>query len=1119
VGAPDTDSFLAQLQDTGKVEVVHTGEVSFGPEPRRGAAAPPEPLTAGAVVVEAETAPDELHVLMVRHASGAITFHFAADVAQPAGRRGTRQSATKTIRFSVPVTPEATAEEGTRRGFVTSILKTALLKITGKLADLAMPALSKLWEKAAWGARAQGWKLATQSALQSGELPVLKDFSKVSHDPSKPNLLLIHGTFSNALDAYKHIADTKGSNGRTLLDSVADLYEDRIFAFDHFSVSKTPRQNAQDLLDALPDGSYVFDVVTHSRGGLVLRHLTELGKDFGPAASKVKVRRVALVASPNEGTPLATPARFDTFVSWISNILDLFPDNPFTDGIAFVSDAIGWLAHRVGGSIPGLAAMDGHGQEITALENSARPAGVEYSALVSNYLPEQNLLKRMADVGVSVFFGSANDLVVPSAGGWKTTSPVPVSRIACYGNGGNLAQPAGSPVSHVSFFNRPATIDFLRHALRGESQGLNAVDPAKPLPFLLRRAALAAPVSELPLPAPAPPPASVPPPAPSVAAPFTRSTFTNETFYLSVVDVQQVETGKRSSTPPEWAILIATFRNARVVEKMSLKHGEAGERFRQIIGTAISIRNYIDGSPKTTELPHGDRLVALGTTLFETLFPGDIRRLYDVARAEQINQRINLIFTSQVSWLADLPLEFVYDPARKSFLATSEVNFTRNVVTAVPADLLPLYARALRILVVVAQPLGLAHLSVAEEEEVIVSGFQTLIDAGLVTVEVLSDATPMLLHRNLENNEYDILHFIGHGEYDRANDIGCLVFETESGGMQRVDSAVLQQIVCRRKIRLVFLNACETGTGGRAEFNSGVAPALVQAGVPAVIGNQYSVLDVSATAFARHLYWSLGQGHSIGDAAREARVAVNYLITGEAIDWAVPVVFARDPAEKLCERRGEPKTLLEHKAEEQRAIRRSGNGKRLRVALWDVQRVIPNLDEIARRLTEVQDRFTFEAVAIPAPLGTWRRVATGDTAYLKAEQVVKRIADKPAELGVDKLFAFTNLPMADATTTDLYAWDEDPDEKISLFSFHAFLDQLDPPRLTIERMVANAVAGFLASIADGAHDIGPKNCPMFYNPDREVQWVAGPLHFCKPDEKRIGPAIREAVKALLRVYA
>ncbi len=643
------------------------------------------------------------------------------------------------------------------------------------------------------------------------------------------------------------------------------------------------------------------------------------------------------------------------------------------------------------------------------------------------------------------------------------------------------------------------------------------MDPAAPLPFQLRRGAIAGvqtAVAAIPAPAPLELPASITP-SPAI---YTRTESTNEIFHLSVVDVKQVDKGQKSATPPDWAILIATFRNARVVEKMPLKYDAAGRRFQQIITTERQIRAYIDGSPTQKELPHGDELVGLGSALFETLFPGDIRRLYDVARAEQINQRINLIFTSQVEWLADLPLEFTYDPTRKTFLATSEVNFTRNVITAVPADLLPLQPRALRILVVVAQPLGLAHLSVDEEKQVILSGFQPLIDAGLVTVEVLIGATPALLHRNLENNECDILHFIGHGEYDREKDIGCLVFETESGGIQKVDSSVLQQIICRRRIRLVFLNACESGTGGRADFNKGVAPALVQAGVPAVIGNQYSVLDVSATAFASHLYWSLGQGHTIGDAAREARVAVNYLITGEAIDWAVPVLFARDPSERICTPRERSTTLLEHKVEQQRTARRARGGERIRVALWDVQRVIPHLDQIAERLTDAQKAFEFEAVSIPAPLGTWRREAEGSKAFMKAEKVLKRIREKPTELGVDRLIAFTNLPMADSNTTDLYAWDDDPEEKISLFSTYNFLNELDPPRLSIERLVANAAAGFLSSIAEGAHDGGPKDCPMYFNDERNVQWVAGPLHFCQPDQKRIKSSIRDAVNALLRVY-
>ena len=47
----------------------------------------------------------------------------------------------------------------------------------------------------------------------------------------------------------------------------------------------------------------------------------------------------------------------------------------------------------------------------------------------------------------------------------------------------------------------------------------------------------------------------------------------------------------------------------------------------------------------------------------------------------------------------------------------------------------------MRILVVVAQPLGLSKLSVEEEADVIRSGFRRLLDANLAQVQLLLEAT------------------------------------------------------------------------------------------------------------------------------------------------------------------------------------------------------------------------------------------------------------------------------------------------------------------------------------------------------------------------------------------
>jgi CHAT domain-containing protein len=78
-----------------------------------------------------------------------------------------------------------------------------------------------------------------------------------------------------------------------------------------------------------------------------------------------------------------------------------------------------------------------------------------------------------------------------------------------------------------------------------------------------------------------------------------------------------------------------------------------------------------------------------------------------------------------------------------------------------------------------------------------------------------------------------------------------------------------------------------------------VAQALVAAGLPAVVANQYAVEDAAATTFARELYTQLATGSPLGDAAREARVAVGRERGNLSLDWAVPVVFARDPREPL----------------------------------------------------------------------------------------------------------------------------------------------------------------------------------------------------------------------------
>jgi hypothetical protein len=347
------------------------------------------------------------------------------------------------------------------------------------------------------------------------------------------------------------------------------------------------------------------------------------------------------------------------------------------------------------------------------------------------------------------------------------------------------------------------------------------------------------------------------------------------------------------------AVVLASFRSARLLAPLPRRGGAAGERWRRIISGHERILAAFGGRATARPLPRGRELRELGRDLFDTLLPGEIRRLYDTARSRRGGGPLDLVFTSMLDWVADKPWELAFDEQRQEFLATSAVNFVRNAYTAVPADSVARRRGRLRVLVVAPRPRGLEPLGGELEVRGLERAFQPLAAAGRAQVERLPRATAAALQRRLAKGGVDVLHYVGHGEHDPVGREGLLLLEDERGEPSPLGAEPLRQLLCGRGLSLVFLNACESGRGGRSDWIRGAAPALVAGGVPAVVANQYAVLDSAATLFARELYHELAGGRAIGDAAREARVAVAREHGTARFDWAVPVVFARDPREPL----------------------------------------------------------------------------------------------------------------------------------------------------------------------------------------------------------------------------
>jgi CHAT domain len=217
------------------------------------------------------------------------------------------------------------------------------------------------------------------------------------------------------------------------------------------------------------------------------------------------------------------------------------------------------------------------------------------------------------------------------------------------------------------------------------------------------------------------------------------------------------------------------------------------------------------------------------------------------------------------------PTKFCYDRARGEFLATANTQFVRSVITGEPSEPIVPRPGPLRILLAATQPIGLGRLSVEQEGEILRRGFEPLVNEGLATVDLLPRATPTLLHEQLATGQHNVLHFVGACAFDHVKNESALLFESNTGVAFSIGERTLLAMLISHGLDLLFFSAYQGASRGPSEFNHGLAQSLLARGIPALVANQYGVLDASATSFAQQFYRLLGQGLSIGDSRQGRR--------------------------------------------------------------------------------------------------------------------------------------------------------------------------------------------------------------------------------------------------------
>jgi len=260
--------------------------------------------------------------------------------------------------------------------------------------------------------------------------------------------LFIHGTFSQAHTAF-------GALPATFLEQLHHHYQGRVFALDHPTVSVDPVQNAAWLVGQLATNlPYEFDVICHSRGGLVTRVLAEQQALLPLKERQLVIGRVVFVASPNDGTPLVETDHMGELVDTYTNILSFLPDNLFTDSLEVIIALVKQLSMATLAGLDGLQAMRKDGEFFSRLVSGAsKHEG--YHAIAADFDPIDPSLKQfIADRLADRVFAERNDLVVPTESVFRANGtpsfPIPQST--------RLVLSGTNSVHHGGFFNHPNTL-------------------------------------------------------------------------------------------------------------------------------------------------------------------------------------------------------------------------------------------------------------------------------------------------------------------------------------------------------------------------------------------------------------------------------------------------------------------------------------------------------------------------------------------------------------------------------------------------------------------------------------------------------------------------------------
>ena len=312
-----------------------------------------------------------------------------------------------------------------------------------------------------------------------------------------------------------------------------------------------------------------------------------------------------------------------------------------------------------------------------------------------------------------------------------------------------------------------------------------------------------------------------------------------------------------------------------------------------------------------------DTLDQWGKGAFTSLFQGKARDWYQEARKG--NEKLSALtfkIASDDPRVLSWPWEALQDPEGTMLAHTCRIE--RQLNTRHDPQPLPynLPTDSINILLVIARPYGDDDVGfhVLARPLVALAVQQTV----PVRVDVLRPPTFDQLRAALREKPgfYHIVHFDGHGGYGDANHIagnhsykglqGKLIFETDAGDADAIESTRLTQLLSEYAIPIIVLNACQSAKFDEQAGDpfAAVAAELLKADIRSVVAMGYNLYVSAAQQFVPAFYQSLFRYGSVAQATRAGRQAM--LAHPERIcargehplhDWLVPVLYQQEAYE------------------------------------------------------------------------------------------------------------------------------------------------------------------------------------------------------------------------------